>query len=196
MDIATRTRSHRITVALCLVLAAGILGNQRPAPAREPLVIHGANAAEERAIDWSIRRYREAGLEGMPDLAVYVHRSNQGCRDGIGYYLAGRIDLCTTASSEPYQRKFALHEMAHGWIETNVDGAVLDRFMQDRGIVTWNDRSFDRKQRGTEQAAEIVTWGLGEGEIAPLLPEALDAPALARLYELLTGREPITPAAS
>jgi len=48
---------------------------------------------------------------------------------------------------------------------------------------------------GTEQAAEIITWGLGEGQISPLLPEATDAPTLARLYELLTGREPITPAA-
>ncbi len=195
MDTATHTISRRIATFLCLLVAATILGGQRPAPAREPLVIHGANAAEERVIDWSIRRYREAGLEGMPDLDVYVHRSNEGCRDGIGYYLQGRIDLCTTASSEPYQRKFALHEMAHGWIETNVDGEVLNRFMRIRGIATWNDRSFDWKDRGTEQAAEIVTWGLGEGEIAPLLPEALDAPALARLYELLTGREPITPAA-
>ena len=154
----------------------GSSGASGPPRRSEPLVIHGANAAEERAIDWSIRRYREAGLEGMPDLEVYVHRSNEGCRDGIGYYLAGRIDLCTKASSEPYQRKFALHEMAHGWIEANVDGAVLDRFMQVRGIATWNDRSFDWKERGTEQAAEIVTWGLGEGEIAPLLPEAVDDP--------------------
>jgi hypothetical protein len=195
MDTATHTHRRRIALLLVLAAAATTLGGQRSAPAREPLVIHGANAAEERAIDWSLRRYREAGLEGMPDLEVYVHRSHEGCRDGIGYYLAGRIDLCTAASSEPYQRKFALHEMAHGWIETNVDGAVLDRFMQVRGIAAWNDRTFDWKQRGTEQAAEIVTWGLGEGEIRPLLPEALDAPALARLYELLTGREPITPAA-
>src|SRR6266508_1132638 len=195
MDTATHTISRRIATFLCLLVAATILGGQRPAPAREPLVIHGANATEERAIDWSIRRYREAGLEGMPDLEVYVHRSNEGCGDGIGYDLQGRIDRCTTASSEPYQRKFALHEMAHGWIETNVDGEVLNRFMRIRGIATWNDRSFDWKDRGTEQAAEIVTWGLGEGEIAPLLPDALDAPALARLYELLTGREPITPAA-
>jgi hypothetical protein len=159
------------------------------------LLIHGANAAEERAIDWSIRRYREAGLDRMPDLEVYLHRSHEGCNGGLGLYHAGRIDLCTEESSEPYQRKFALHEMAHGWIETNVDGAVLDRFMDIRGISAGNDRSYDWKQRGTEQAAEIVTWGLGEGEISPLLPKAVDAPTLVRLYELLTGREPITPAA-
>jgi hypothetical protein len=196
MDTATRTLSSRIALLVCLIVAAAILGSQRPAPAAQrPLTIHGATASEERAIDWSIRRYREAGLDGMPNLDVYLHGSSEGCNGGIGYYLAGRIDLCTKASSEPYQRKFALHEMAHGWIETNVEGALLERFMQVRGIAAWNDRSFDWKQRGTEQAAEIVTWGLGDGEIAPLLPEALDAPTLGRLYELLTGREPITPAA-
>ena len=115
---------------------------------------------------------------------------------GLGLYFAGRIDLCTKPSSVPYQRKCALHEMAHGWIENNVGGEMLDRFMDIRGIAAWNDRSFDWKQRGTEQAAEIVTWGLGEGEIAPLLPETARHATLSGLYELLTGREPITPAAS
>ena len=95
----------------------------------------------------------------------------------------------------PYQRKFALHEMAHAWTEANVDAEVLDRFMDVRGIAAWNDRTFDWKQRGTEQVAEIITWGLGEGEIAPLLPEITDPETLARLYRLLTARDPITSAA-
>jgi hypothetical protein len=195
MDSATHTHRRRIALLLVVAAAGMTLAGHRPAPAREPLVIHGADAVQERAIDWSIRRYREAGLDGMPDLEVYVHRSHEECNGGLGLYHAGRIDLCTATSSEPYQRKFALHEMAHGWIETNLDGAVLGHFMDIRGIAAWNDRSYDWKQRGTEQAAEIVTWGLGEGEISPLLPEAVRAPNLARLYELLTGREPITPAA-
>ena len=195
MDTDTRTRSRRIALFVCLVVSAGILGSQRPAPAAEPLAIHGATAAEERAIDWSIRRYREAGLEGMPDLGVYLHRADEPCDGGLGLYFAGRIDLCTKQSSEPYQRKFALHEMAHGWIEANVSTEVLQRFMDLRGIAAWNDRSFDWKQRGTEQAAEVVTWGLGEGEIAPLLPEITDPETLARLFRLLTDLEPITPAA-
>jgi hypothetical protein len=195
MDTATRTRSHRIALFLCLVVSAGILGSQRPAPAAEPLAIHGADAAEELAIDWSIRRYREAGLEGMPDLDVYLHRADEPCDGGLGLYFAGRIDLCTKESSEPYQRKFALHEMAHGWIEANVSTEVLQRFMDLRGIAAWNDRSFDWKERGTEQAAEIITWGLGEGEIAPLLPEITDPETLTSLYRLLTDLEPITPAA-
>ena len=170
MDTATHTHRRRIALLLVLAASATTLGGQRSAPAREPLVIHGANAAEERVIDWSLRRFREAGLDGMPDLEVYLHRSQEGCRDGIGYYLAGRIDLCTKASSEPYQRKHALHEIAHAWTEANIDTAILERFMDIRGIAAWNDRSFDWKQRGTEQAAEIIAWGLGEG-VSPWLPD-------------------------
>jgi hypothetical protein len=197
MDTATSTLSSRIALFLCLAFATAIFGSQRPVPAdARPLAIHGADAAEEQAIDWALRRYRLAGLEDMPSLDVYLHRSDEGCNGGIGSYLAGRIDLCTKDSSEPYQRKFALHEMAHAWTEAHIEGAILDRFMEIRGTADWNDPSLDWKDRGTEQAAEIITWGLGEGEIAPLLPETVDAPTLARLYELLTGREPITPAAS
>lgn len=196
METATSTRSSRIALILCLAFATATLGGQRSAPANaRPLTIHGADAAEEQAVDWALHRYRLAGLEDMPSLDVYLHPSHEACNEGIGLYHAGRIDLCTTTSSASYQRKFALHEMAHAWIESNVEPASLDRFMQVRGIATWNDRSDDWKDRGTEQAAEIVTWGVGEGEIAPLLPETADVRTLGGLYELLTGREPITPAA-
>ena len=190
MDTATHTHRRRIALLLVLAASATTLGGQRSAPAREPLVIHGANAAEERVIDWSLRRFREAGLDGMPDLEVYLHRSHEGCRNGIGYYLAGRIDLCTKASSEPYQRKHALHEMAHAWTEANIDTAILERFMDIRGIAAWNDRSFDWKERGTEQSAEIIAWGLGEG-VSPWLPDQPEDRELADLFELLTGRQPI-----
>ena len=196
MDTATHTRSCRIALFLCLVVSAAILGGQRPAPARqEPLSVHGASAAEERTIDWALRRYRTAGLDGMPALEVYLHWVNDDCNGGNGLYFAGRIDLCTGDVSESYQRKIALHEMAHAWTEANVDPEVIDRFMDLRGIATWNDRNFGWRDRGNEQTAEIIAWGLGDGEIAPLLPEATDAVTLARLYRLLTGREPISPAA-
>jgi hypothetical protein len=164
--------------------------------AARPLEIHGANAAEARTVDWALHRYREAGLTHMPPLEVFLHRDYDACNSGIGLYNSGRIDLCTKASSEPYQRKFALHEMAHAWAEANVDARTLERFLDVRGIASWNDRTDPWKERGTEQSAEIIAWGLGEGEIAPLLPTSLDAETLSSLYELLTGRAPITPAAA
>ena len=195
MDTATRTLAARIALIACLTVATLVLGSQAQSAAPRLLVISGATAVEERAVDWALHRYREAGLGNLPSLEVYLHRDHAACNGGLGLYYAGRIDLCTEDSSEPYQRKFALHEIAHAWTEANVDDEVLDRFMQVRGVTSWNDRSFPWKERGTEQAAEIITWGLGEGQIAPQLPGMVSSTTLIDMFELLTGRAPITPAA-
>ena len=196
MDTATRTLANRIALIVCLALAALAFGSRAPVAAARPMVISGATAAEERQVDWAFHRYSEGGLTHMPPLEVFLHRDHDACNGGIGLYYSGRIDLCTKSSSEPYQRKFALHEMAHAWAETNVDARTRERFMDVRGIASWNDRAEAWKERGTEQSAEIIAWGLGEGEIAPLLPTPVDAETLASLYELLTGRAPITLAAA
>ncbi len=189
----THALASRIALIVALSLAASAFGLEAPAAAPRPLTIAGANAAEERAVDWAIQRFGDAGLRNLPRLEVHVHRSHDDCDGGLGLYFAGRIDLCTMDSSEPYQRKFALHEAAHAWVEANVPGGILRAFMQRQQVVAWNDRSLPWKERGTEQAAEIITWGLGEGEIAPLLPEVPPTATLVSLYEMLTGRAPITP---
>ena len=199
MDTGTRTlttRLARIALSVCLAAAALAFG-PKAAPAQDPrpLTIVGATQAEEQAVDWAFHRYGEAGLRNMPPLDIHMYRDHGPCNGGLGLANQGRIELCTKASSEPYQRKVALHEMAHAWIATNVGGDVLAAFMQRQGVDGWNDGSEPWKELGTEQAAEVVTWGLGEGEIAPLLPEVPDAGTLASLYEMLTGRAPITPAA-
>lgn len=196
MDTATRTLTRRIALILCLAVAALAFGSQAPAAAPRPLTIAGGTQAEEHAVDWAFHRYGEAGLENLPPLDVRLYRDHGPCNGGLGLSFHGRIELCTKGSSEPYQRKFALHEMAHSWIDANVGGDVLATFMQRQGIDGWNDRTEPWKERGTEQAAEVITWGLGKGEIAPLLPQPLDPATLARLYEMLTGRAPITPAAA
>jgi hypothetical protein len=193
MDTATGTLAGRIALIACLAVAALAFGAQEPAAAPRPLTVTGATSLEERAVDWAFHRFGEAGLRNLPPLDVRLHRSHDECQGGLGLYFSGRIDLCTRDSSEPYQRKFALHEMAHAWTETNVSDGVLRAFMQRQRVDAWNDRSFPWKERGTEQAAEVITWGLGEGEITPLLPEVPDAETLASLYEMLTGRTPISP---
>jgi hypothetical protein len=83
--------------------------------------------------------------------------------------------------------------MAHAWTDANLPDEVLDRFLRIRVIATWNDQRLPWEERGAEQAAEIITWGLGEGEIAPRLPHPTGDRELAGLFELLTSREPITP---
>ena len=196
MDTATRLWTRRIAVVV-LVMVAGVgLDAGRAVPARPALTLYGADAVQERTVDWAMRRFRAGGLEGLPPLEVVLHGSRTPCEGYLGLYLAGRIDLCTEGLLEPYARKFALHEMAHAWTDANLPDEVLDRFLRIRGIATWNDQRLPWRERGAEQAAEIITWGLGEGEIAPLLPTPVDAETLASLYSLLTGRAPITLAAA
>jgi hypothetical protein len=195
MNTTTRTWIRRTAAALAIAASAITFGPSAEATAPAALSIHGADADDEAAVDWALRRFRTAGLRNLPPLEVHLHRSSEACNGGLGLYHMSRIDLCTKDSSEPYARRFALHEIAHAWTETNVAATTAHRFMEVRGVEAWNDERFPWKERGTEQAAEIIAWGLGEGEIAPLLSEPMRTAALADLYELLTGREPIAPAA-
>jgi hypothetical protein len=153
MDTATRTLAHRMALIGCMALAALAFRTLEPAVASHTIRITRATITEERVVDWILHCYRQAGLENMPALDVHLHRDHAACNGGIGLYYAGRIDLCTKASSEPYQRKFALHEMAHAWIDSNVEDDVLRDFMERQSLTAWNDRRIPWKERGTEQAA-------------------------------------------
>jgi hypothetical protein len=195
MDTTAHTLRTRLVAFVLLVVSPFGLAADRSSPDGTALTIHAVDGADERAVDWAWRRFREGGLGGLPRLEVYVHSSEDPCKGGLGRYRAGRIDLCTNDSSEPYARKFALHEMAHAWTEANVDAETVERFMEVRGLTVWNDGRHPWKERGSEQVAEIIAWGLGEGEIAPLLPDVVDPATLATLYELVTGAAPITSAA-
>lgn len=196
MDTTTRIWIRRTAAALAIAGAAMTLGATHAAPAPRPLTFTGAEAKDEAAVDWALHRFRTAGLRDVPPLEVHLHGSRDACNGGLGLYYMNRIDLCTKESSEAYARKYALHEIAHAWAETNVDPDLMRRFMDARGVDAWNDKRFPWKERGTEQAAEIIAWGLGAGEIQPTLSEPLESKALAGLYDLLTGRAPITPAAA
>ncbi len=195
MDTSTRTWIRRTAAALAIAAVAMALGATRAAPTPQPLTYVGADAQDEATVDWAVHRFRVGGLRQLPPLQVHLHPAREACDGGLGLYYMNRIDLCTKDSSEPYARKYALHEIAHAWAEINVDPDVMRRFMDVRGVGAWNDKRVPWKERGTEQAAEVITWGLGEGEIGPALSEPLTSKALAGLYELLTGRAPITPAA-
>jgi hypothetical protein len=193
MDIATRT--GKIAAFILVLASTATLGTpNQPGPVREPVRIFGADPAQERTVDWAVQRFGAAGLPDLPTLDIYLHTSHAGCRGNLGYYRQGRVDLCTKESSEAYARKFALHEMAHAWVEVHVDAELRSRFFELRGISDWNDLDQPWKERGTEQAAEVIAWGLGEGEVSPLLSEPPATADLVAAYVLLTGHQPITPA--
>ncbi len=55
----------------------------------------------------------------------------------------------------------------------------------------WNDHAFDWWNRGTEHAAEIMAWGLGEFSRKPRLLPDTEIDSLDTAYRRLTGTAPL-----
>jgi hypothetical protein len=207
MDIASRTTRRTtvrnafplvgrlVAVTVTAALAASLLGTAaRPASRPAGTRIVGDTAEARQAVTWALARYGTAGLASLPSLEIVLHPSDAGCDGNLGYYRDGRVDLCVAEASEPYARKFALHELAHAWTAAHLDAGTQARFLELRGLDRWNTPGDAWKERGIEQAAEIIAWGLGEGEIRPLLPEPATTDELVAAFVLLTGERPIASA--
>ena len=71
----------------------------------------------------------------------------------------------------------------------HTEEAVRERFLELRGLETWNDRDVTWEERGSEQGAEILAWAIGDqadGIYAPSIPDN-EPERLAVAYRMLTG---------
>jgi len=191
MDATSRPTS-RVAVLVALSASFAFLGpTSTTSSFASGTTIYGGHAEQRAGVEWAIERFRSAALWPLPPLLVFLHGSTAPCHGKIGFWRVGRIDLCTGRSSEPYARKFALHEIAHAWTVAYVDDEIRARFLALRTIGVWNDESVPWKERGFEQAAEVIAWGLGEGSITPLLPSHDRNVELVAAFVLLTGQRPL-----
>ena len=177
-----------ITGLLALAAFIGPLGQS--SPARSQIVVNGADRRQEAMVDWAIRRFRAAGLE-VPPLEIDFGSAETGarCTLGGGFYEGGVLDLCTGVSVNAYARRVTLHELSHAWADRALGNAQERGFEQLRGLSNWNDWDRPWDERGGEQVAEIISWGIGEGVFLPTIPD--NSPdQLAVSYEYLTGMEP------
>jgi hypothetical protein len=83
-------------------------------------------------------------------------------------------------------RRNLLHEMGHIWIDQNVSREERERFLELRGLLSWNASSADWSERGYEQGAEIMAWGLGTRILTAQIPDN-DPAQLGAAFEILTG---------
>jgi hypothetical protein len=82
-----------------------------------------------------------------------------------------------------------LHELAHAWTEANLDPAAAAAFMRLRGLRSWNSPDVFWPERGFEQAAEVISWTLGERVRSPEIPDHEPA-AMLVAYRVLTASQP------
>ena len=149
--------------------------------------ITGGTPAQQGMARWAVGRF-EAERLVLPSLEIRFHRSTDGCEGRMGGYSNGTADLCGKYVNW-MSRRTLLHEMAHAWVDANVSADLEARFMRLRQLETWSDHAVDWEERGTEHAAEIISWALdgqGTGIRRASIPRN-EPVQLARAYELLTG---------
>jgi hypothetical protein len=150
--------------------------------------ITGGTPAQQEMARWAIGRFEAAGLS-LPALEIRFHPTPNGCGGRSGGYADGKADLCGVHVNL-LSRRDLLHEMAHGWVGSTVSAGLRARFLRLRQLESWNDQALDWDERGTEHAADIISWALcdqGTGIHRPSIPRN-DVSQLADGYELLTGR--------
>jgi hypothetical protein len=173
-----------ITRAVVGTVAALSLGALHAEPG---MAVIGGTSEQQAMGRWAIGRFAAADLT-LPPLEIRFHADQRSCQGRLGYYLDGVADVCGT-HTDLMAHRLMLHELAHGWAEANLTSDLRARFLELRGLRTWNDNGVDWNQRGFEHAAEIMSWALadqGTGILSPSLPN--NSPReLADAYELLTG---------
>ena len=85
-------------------------------------------------------------------------------------------------------RRNLLHEMSHVWIDQNVSRSARERFLEFRGLRSWNASVDPWEERGYEQGAEIMAWALGDRILTAQVPDN-DPMQLGAGFEILTGVE-------
>jgi hypothetical protein len=150
------------------------------------VTVFSEDPAQQQLAEWAVARFERAGIN-PPTVEIAFHADASGCGGHLGYAKDGHVDVCTVLVNEMARRNL-LHEMGHIWIDQNVSRADRDRFLEFRGLRTWNASTADWDDRGYEQGAEIMAWALGDRILRAQIPEN-DPEQLETGFRLLTDIE-------
>ena len=186
-------------IALALLVAIPQV-SQPVAATSDPVVIKivAATARQAEHAQWALARFEAAGLE-LPSLTIVFHDDYQSCgmREGV-LRIAGEDVTIHECQNDPSRsRRSLLHELAHAWdhVGGSIDTDTRLDFLTLRGLQSWDDHDLPWNQRGEEQTAEIIAWGLIH-QPAPIPTSvgnhgAQDTLRLTTAFILLTGIRPL-----
>ena len=175
------------SVLALTALAAGrstTRGEVSPLEIRPGIVVFSDDPAQRELARWAVGRFDREGLD-PPTVEIRFHGDASGCGGHLGYAKDGGVDVCTVLVNEMARRNL-LHEMGHIWIDQNVSRTVRERFLELRGLQTWNGSKDPWAERGYEQGAEIMAWALGTRLLTAQIP-GNDPGQLEAGFDLLTG---------
>jgi hypothetical protein len=128
-----------------------------PSRPRPPVAVEMAplTGIQQELVDFGLDRFKAQGLP-LPNIRFEFFPTTADCGGHEGYYLheTPTLRMCSLSKST------LLHELAHAWANLNLSQDERESFADYRGLDAWNDVEDAWKQRGTEHAAEIISWAL------------------------------------
>lgn len=160
----------------------------------EPTITtNGATRVESEMIRWALGRFQLAELD-LPQFDVFFHDGLEQCQGFIGLYSASRrrVVICNRGGRTTEPRHTVLHEFAHAWSMARLTEIEIDAFVSFRTLESWHSPDLAWWQRGDEQAAEIIAWGLQDtNEYRSIWIRTETCDDLAAAFELITSRRPL-----
>jgi len=157
-------------------------GTQPPADG----TVIGGSAEQRDLVTRALQRYATSGLE-LPPLQFELHEDTAPCGGNRGFFSPSSepwtIGLCT-AEELPI-----LHEIGHAWAQYGLSDGERAAYVEHQGLVSWNDSETRWRDRGSEDAANTLAWGL---LATPLRNMPSEGPLAekAEAFRLLTGLDP------
>lgn len=149
-----------------------------------------ADTVEQVAkVEWAVGRFAEAGLE-LPEFEVHYFSDSARCRSDSGRERAGYLAFgdgefiiynCGTVFT-------LLHEMAHVWDVHSLDDETREQFMAERNADSWTHDKW--ALAGGEHLADVLAWGLQDGNVRPSRTLPNDDDSLYRAFVIATGSVP------
>jgi hypothetical protein len=164
---------------------------------RAPVVVDGATVYAETAdrvtrVARALGRFESLGL-GLPEVEVWYFRNFSVCADPDDParqrpgYMQHAADKYTIFVCGP---EFALlHELAHVWDHFQLTNAERARFLAERGLDDW--KGVEWSSCGGEHLADVLAWGLQDGDVRPTRTKPNDDDSLHDAFVLATGAEPL-----
>jgi hypothetical protein len=170
-----------------------------------------AEPSHEEFSRWLVATYSASGL-GVPDIAAVWYPPAPEC-DRLGglaieaderydgrhtvVVCFGEDELRSGTSESGWTENaiaYGLHEFAHIWMVDRLDDATRAEFNEHAGLTVWRGSEAPWHERGVEHAAFTISWGVTGNADAryPIAPPAPPCEHLARGYQILTGRTPVT----
>lgn len=126
-------------------------------------------------VNWAFARFEVAGLVEPTVREIDFGHGDPGCEDAAGWAVLGvgdeSITMCLdidricrhvdgAAVFTVVGRVCILHELSHLWLSQNVTEPAHSEFMELTGANNWRDPDTPWSERGVEQAADTIAWGL------------------------------------